>query len=257
MTRPLAQSLQEIDSRLAVAARRLVLCDYDGTLVPLAERPELAPLPNATRTLLAALAAAPHTTVGVVSGRALDDVRSLVDLPELLYAGNHGLQIAGPGLHFVQPEAARWRPELTALAGQLERAIAPLAGAWVEDKGLTLAVHFRQVAEAQRPRVAEVVRAIVAGRWRLGEGHCVYDVRPPVDWHKGAAALWIAERIGRAGLGVVYLGDDRTDEDAFAALASEITIQVGGDGPTAARYRAPSPAAATEFLQWLLEGSRT
>ncbi|MGH7451424.1 MAG: trehalose-phosphatase, partial [bacterium] len=103
-----------------------------------------------------------------------------------------------------------------------------------------------------------VVRAAVTPRhrqWQLAAGKMVYEIKPRVDWHKGAALHWIKDRVGQPKALAIYLGDDFTDEDAFAALPDGITVKVGHAEETLAKFHVANPAEVQQFLRWLLEGN--
>ena len=129
----------EVARRLQRARRILLLTDYDGTLTPIVERPELAHLPESTRMLLKALRYQPRFKVGVISGRALSDLKGRVGIHGIIYAGNHGLEIEGPGISFVNPIAEEMKPVLRVIHQVLKRALGGSRGVLVEDKGLTQA----------------------------------------------------------------------------------------------------------------------
>ena len=257
---------RQIAQRLKAARHILLLSDYDGTLTPIVERPELANIPGETRGLLQALARQRRFTVGIISGRALGDLQARVGVRGLVYAGNHGLEIEGPGVRFVNPLAEELRPILRVLHQVLSRAVAPVRGTLVEDKGLTLSVHYRLVAEDKADEVKNIFERIVAtarslGKVRTTAGKKVYEVRPEVDWDKGKAIKLLMKRFGkggrRSGLFPVYMGDDLTDEDGFRAIeryGDGLSIFVGGENTdSAASYCLRSPEEVQEFLRRLRE----
>lgn len=223
------------------SGRLVLLLDFDGTLAPIVPRPELAAIPPRTRAALDRLLAAPGVQAAVVSGRGMADARERAGIPGIAYAGNHGMEIEGPGLRRVHPEALAARPELEAVASALAPALGGVPGAWVEDKGLTLSVHYRQVPADRVAGARDAVRAAVEGRpgLRLTEGKMVLEVRPRVEWDKGRAVLFLLDHLRPPeGAPVLYLGDDTTDEDAFRALAGR-----GGAGEGI--LVDPSPPAST------------
>jgi len=240
-------------------ASLLVLADYDGTLTRIRRRPELARLDARTRAALRRLASRPGVRVGVVSGRALATVRRLARVPELIYVGNHGLEAAGLGVAFVHPAAVRARPHLARLARQLERRLRDVPGAWVENKRLSLSLHWRQVparsTERFRRLAHDTLRPWVRqGVVRVSEGKRVIEARPPVAWNKGHAVAWLARRLRVAGARVIYVGDDRTDEDAFRAVnrLQGVSIHVGAaSASSAARWRLDRPAQTRALLERL------
>lgn len=132
---------------------------------------------------------------------------------------------------------------------------------FVEDKGLTLSIHHRRVAPVDIEEVWHtVLRAVepMSDFFHVTPGAKVYEVRPLVRWNKGAAVAWIREKLGIADALVMYIGDDATVEDAFAALSdSAVTIRVGDSAATtAAHYLLPSPAEVHGFLQWVYDLSQ-
>ena len=140
----------------ATSARRqlVVFLDYDGTLTPIVKDPAAATLSEAMRDAVKSLAA--KSTVAVVSGRAREKIREFVRLEELYYAGSHGFDIDGPGglRHSVSAEII---PVLAAARDALRRSLAHVAGASVEDNRFAVSVHWRNVADAERPAVSAVV----------------------------------------------------------------------------------------------------
>ncbi|MFO0887645.1 MAG: trehalose-phosphatase [Isosphaeraceae bacterium] len=261
MTPPkLLDALPEIAGRIDRSPRIFLGLDFDGTLAPIRPTPDEVALDRAVRGWLDGLSRMSGVTVAIVSGRSIADVSARVALPGLIYAGNHGLEIAGPEVHFIEPTAAALSGELGSLASRLSGELAEVPGALVEPKGLTASVHDRNVPPADRPRVEWAVRRAAEGadgRFVIQPGLCVWEIRPWVDWHKGKAVAAILDALGRSEpLLPIYLGDDRTDEDAFAAIPDGITARVGPPRPTAARYALESPVEVAFFLRWLLENRR-
>jgi hypothetical protein len=123
--------------------------DFDGTLVPLQDSPDQVLLPVSLRRMLLALSNQENRIVAVVSGRQRSDLQARVNVPGLVYAGNHGLEISGPGFVFIEPSAIGYRDKLLEFAKDLATRIKGIPDAWVEDKGLTLSVHSRLVAPEQ------------------------------------------------------------------------------------------------------------
>jgi alpha,alpha-trehalase len=239
--------------------RRLVVClDYDGTLTAIVARPELARLSADMRDALRHVAA--RWTTAVISGRGLSDVRALVGLEELVYAGNHGLEIEGPpGSGISRRMGEDYREAVQKAAGQLEKSLADIEGLLVEDKGYSLSVHYRLVDPAQVKRIEAAVDRTVADSSQLVKRHGkkVYELRPALEWDKGRALLWLLEVLDHRGRGTlpIYIGDDVTDEDAFRALEDRgIGILVSEAAQeTAATYRLRDPAEVREFLEGIAE----
>jgi trehalose-phosphatase len=194
--------------------------DYDGTLTPIVERPEDALLSAPMREAL--IAAVRRFPVAIISGRDLDDVRDLVCIPELVYAGSHGFDIAGPDLRLELPEGAKALGELQQAADELALPLAAIAGARLERKRFAVAVHYRQVADGYVPEVEARVDEVAGRHPRLRKtgGKKVFELRPAIDWDKGRAVRWLIAELGldRPDVLPIYIGDDLTDEDAFHAL---------------------------------------
>jgi trehalose 6-phosphate phosphatase len=257
-----ANALDRLDvlrAARADAGSLLLGLDFDGTLAPIVPRPEDAALLPAARRALDALAERSDTHIAIVSGRALADVRPRVGLERVYYAGNHGLEIDGPDVARVHPVAHDARDALAALARSLDDALRPIPGVIVEDKGLTLSVHFRLVTDAaDEERVRAVVRERARAHrdLRLSDGRKVVEIRPDVDWHKGRALRFLRdtleERFGRGP--AIFIGDDRTDEDAFRELGETDCSIIVGDPPghdSVAQACLRSPQEVAEFLNGL------
>jgi trehalose 6-phosphate synthase/phosphatase len=241
-----------------LADRPLALfLDYDGTLAPIAEHPGRAALGADMREILAACVRRSDTEVAIVSGRALADVRERIGLPGLTLVGNHGLEIEGPGLEpFVHPDLRHFE----ARSRELSKALGEIGepGVWVEEKGATLTLHFRQADPTRHGAIAERARRLVrqAG-FQSRDALCAVEARPPIGWDKGDAVLHVLHaRHGPAWserVRVIYVGDDDTDEDAFRLLLGlGTTFRVGrAERQTLAARRLPGTAAVETLLRWL------
>jgi len=245
-----------------VAGRPLaVLLDFDGTLAPIVPAPEQAVLPEAGRETLRALSGRGDVLIGVISGRALDDIRRRVGLAGVVYAGNHGLEIAWDGSVWTLPAASAAREAVAGVCRRLQERLTGVAGVVVEDKGLTASVHFRQtpIPQVEEVRVAVLEEAARARQIVVRQGKQVLELWPDVTWDKGRAALAMLERAFGAQwaerAAVIYIGDDQTDEDAFIALPEPaVTVKVGSPTYlTAARYVARDVDDVARFLGLLAE----
>jgi trehalose-phosphatase len=259
------------------------MLDVDGTLAPIAPRPEEAIVPDETRRVVAALAALPNVRVVLVSGRAAADARRMVGVAKVWVIGNHGFEAVSPdGGELEQPELGPWRSAIARAARRIAPLVAPVPGVLLEDKGWTLSVHYRLADPLVVPRLIESVeRAAEPLGLRVMRGKMVVEVRPDVRVDKGTAVLRLAAELGAlpgresgvteddgdsaaatAGGSTLFVGDDRTDEDAFRALRSRsprvVTVRVthGEDIATAAEFSVEDPAAVRSFLEWLLQRSR-
>jgi trehalose-phosphatase len=254
MTQNILQSLDAVERWLARSPRCLVCADFDGTLVSLVDHQAEVSLPPRRRELLASLARQPGCQCAVLSGRALDDVRQRVALPELIYAGNHGLEIAGPSLTFREPGAPKWQRALHDLCRDLAVPLGDVPGVEVENKGLSATVHYRRAAAQDWAAIAHLVRMTVLAYgdyfW-IANGNRAHEIRPRVEWNKGCAVRWLLRTLEVPEHAVLYLGDARTDEDAFQALPSGMTLHIGGSDLSAARWHLPDAEAVEVFLIYL------
>jgi|YNPBryunderm2012_1023409.scaffolds.fasta_scaffold23142_2 trehalose 6-phosphate phosphatase len=247
--------------RRAIRERRIVLLflDFDGTLVPITDRPFAIVIPPSVQQMLAMIHNHPQAKVAVVSGRDLADLRPRVGVEELAYAGNHGLEMSGPGWEFVEPRADRLRGHLAQLLTEVADEVRRVPGAWVQNKDLSASVHYRDVAVEHHAELQQILAAHVSsaphhGVFILRSGKMVLEIRPNIAWHKGTAIDWLTPRLAPTAnepLRIV-LGDDTTDEDAFQHAAEGVTILVGrSDRYSTARYRLESPDRVAAFLAWL------
>ena len=238
----------------------MLLFDYDGTLTPIVARPEDALLATGVRRSLASLIAHPRYTVGIVSGRSLDDLAVLAGIPGIIHAGNHGMEIRGPGLEFIHPGAASAGAVLGEARDSLVAALADIPGVFVEDKGLTLTVHYRATpahlaVEVDPVVVRTTLPFVEQGDIRLTRGKMVVEIRPAVSWNKGTAIEKIREDCGGSPF-PVYFGDDRTDEDGFRVVqdAGGLAVFVGEPREgTVALHQLDSPEEVAAALRLLLE----
>ncbi len=265
----LLSTWQKVAQQLESARRILLLTDYDGTLTPIVERPELANLPGEVKQLLQSLSHQHRFTIGIISGRALLDLKNRVDIAGITYAGNHGLEVEGPGLSFVNPLASEVKPLLRIMHQILRRGLGTIRGVLVENKGLTLSVHYRQVDETKAGDLkSELDRVLIGpqatGAVRVTQGKKVYEIRPAVDWDKGKAIKLLMRKYGKggreSGLLPIYMGDDLTDEEGFRTIeryGNGISVFIGDTGASSARYFLKSPAEVTEFLRMLLKAERS
>jgi trehalose-phosphatase len=250
-----SEDRDDLVRRLAAPSRLLVASDFDGTLAPIAATPDEARLPGATLALLAQIAALPGVRVAIVSGRSIRDLADRVPIPGILLVGNHGLEMRGLGLDGERAAARSLRADLDGLLRDVGCRLADVPGVLVENKGLTGSVHYRNVPPDDTTRVTEAVHAVIGTHeaFEVHHGKKVWDVKPRLSWHKGSALRQILQRLGQPESTAVYLGDDTTDESAFAAMPNALTLFVGPPHPTAARWRADDCADALSFLEWLFE----
>lgn len=250
---PLQSQLTNLQERVAAAAMIALYLDFDGTLAPIVPRPQDAWMDKDIRAALVKLQARSDFFLAFVSGRGLDDLRRRVGLDDVVFAGNHGLEIEGKGVKFVEPHAEKLQQDRRCIIEHLEKELPKIENVEIEDKGLSASVHFRGVPEELHDHVREIVYAAIscAPSFQGISGKMVVEIRPRVNWNKGYAVSWISEHLVQANALAISIGDDTTDEDAFAALPDGITIRVGSFEATHARYSVPDLTAVRDFLIWL------
>jgi trehalose 6-phosphate synthase/phosphatase len=248
---------------LAQRPTTVLFLDFDGTLTPIVDRPEHAVLSEAARLAVAQAVRSPHIDCVVISGRALDDLRRRVGVEGLTYVGDHGFDIEGPGLRFVHPEIGRWQRALDRAAVGLERLAVP--GALIERKGASVAFHLRPLPPRVRWEAARRAEDVLASqRLRVCGGKLIVEGRPGIAWHKGHAVLEVLVRRHGADwpnrARTLYVGDDRTDEDAFVSLRGigrSILVSPGSGRSSVAEFTLPDPESVVQLVRWLAAGGFT
>ncbi|XP_027331450.1 probable trehalose-phosphate phosphatase C [Abrus precatorius] len=248
--------------------------DYDGTLSPIVADPDKAYMSKKMRATLKDIAR--HFATAIVSGRSIDKVYSFVGLAELYYAGSHGMDIKGPTNKrstkkgneavLLQP-ASEFLPMINEVYNILVEKTKSVPGAKVENNKFCLSVHYRCVDEKSWVALAEQVNLVLNEypKLKLTQGRKVLEIRPNIKWDKGKALEFLLEKsLGYANSNNVfpiYIGDDRTDEDAFKVLRSRgqgIGILVSKiPKETDASYTLQDPSEVGQFLRHLVEWKRT
>jgi alpha,alpha-trehalase len=258
-TMHLPSALTDFDriARQAKGKGLAVFLDYDGTLSPIVETPELAVLPEETRKAVLDLSL--HCPVGIISGRDLADVREKVGIDSIYYAGSHGFDIAGPkDLQVAQMVGEEFLPALDRAEKALFESLKTIDGILVERKKFAIAIHYRRVAPENVERVEAIVDAVASEQPMLRKsfGKKIFELQPRMDWHKGKALLALLTTLGLDGKEVLplFIGDDVTDEDAFRAMQGRGIGIVVWDHPyeTAATYSLNSPDQVRTFLNRLI-----
>lgn len=237
-------------SALACTPHLLVACDFDGTLAPIVEDPEVArALPEAAQALNA-LADLPGTSIALVSGRSLGNLsRVAAVIDRAIMVGSHGAEFA---THEVEVRRMRIRESLSSIGERLARSDATFR---LEDKPFGVAVHFRAADERTWEACRLHIEAAFAGldAVTIRSGKAVVEASV-LDVTKGFAIDELRRICGATG--VFFAGDDVTDEDAFRALGrADVGVKVG-DGPTIARFAVASPAALVSVLSHLHDERR-
>lgn len=246
----------EIFGRLDEKSPPAVFLDYDGTLTPIVEDPAEARLSGKARQVIKHLTR--HYSVAIISGRDLDDVRNMVGIDNIAYAGSHGFDIAGPGGSFRNQERGKeFLPALDRAEKELRRVLEDIEGTYIERKRFAIAVHYRQVNDADLSKLEERFDRVASHSPKLQKtaGKKIWELRPDVDWDKGKALLALMEELyaDSSKIMPLYIGDDITDEDAFRDIRDHgISIVVGKSRrKTLAHYKLRNTEEVREFLESL------
>lgn len=238
----------------------LLLFDFDGTLTPIVDHPDLARLPKHTRDLLGRLSQVPKVQLGIISGRILVDVKERVALGGLYYAGSGGLEIE------LKKERCRYpmTPTLALLLSEihtlLEEKLPDFPGTWIERKPAALSLHYRHLAVNRQPQllkmVAEILQPISAVHFRSVSA--AVEVTPWDGWHKGTAVHAIVaeqQQLHATSPFVVYFGDAANDAEGMEVTHQfgGLTIGIGPDAPPMAMHPVPTPDALFTGVSMLLQ----
>jgi len=246
-------NVYSIDRQLGEAPGLLVALDFDGTLAPIVDDPDAPEITAANRRAVEQLVDHPDTMVAVVSGRALGDLRPRVGIEGIRYVGNHGLEYTVDGEREVHPEAEARMDDLRTAREEIEGRVTGMEGVHVEDKAVTLTVHYRRAGQAAAEAVTAIVEDVVdpIEGLKTGSGKMIVEVKPTVEWHKGAIVERLRDEVP-APWQTVYVGDDTTDEDAFKVLGEDDFGVLVGERSTAADYRVPAQCEVSRLLNWLV-----
>ena len=236
-----------------------LLLDYDGTLAPIAKHPDFATIPVETKRVLERLANISSVNIAIISGRSLENVRSMVGINNITYAGNHGLEILHPdGTRFVHTVPSEYETNLQGLLKDLQERCCR-DGAWVENKGVIFTYHYREVPVDKRPELVAEARTLF-NKWSFtpSNARCAIEARPPVKWNKGRASIYILRTLygldWQEGVRVLFAGDDNTDEDAMRMLkgmAVSFRVTASSSVRTVANRRLPDTDSVLMMLKWV------
>ncbi len=251
MSVSLSNDLPAVSARLKSACHILLALDFDGTLAPIRDSPEKVFMPQGTAAILGKLAASQQVSVAIVSGRAVFDLKRKVNL-DVTYAGNHGLEIEGPGISFVHSDARMLQETVDHACWDVEAAVQTVRGVRIERKGLTATVHCRQAPVYLREWIEAAVRFTLRpydSRLTMRPALEAWEICPRLDWTKGSALKFLLDHMGCTCPLLVCAGDDAADEEMFAVRPEAISIRVGPHSPTRARYYVSGPGELLEFLK--------
>lgn len=237
---------------------KILMLDFDGTLTPIVQSPKEANLSKEMKNLLLKLSKKEGFYLAILSGRELKDLKERVNLQNVIYAGNHGLEgeIFGEKYLFPLPNKMLWA--LGKIQKQLHQITGKFKGTFIEDKGLTLGFHYRLVDRRRAPEIKLLINQtlkpyIMDGAVSLLADKKVIDITPNVNWNKGSFAKLIINKIHtqtKTIPTVIFIGDDLTDEDVFQVLEDGITIRVGRGRQSNAKYNLKNTKEVFTFLEW-------
>lgn len=259
-------------TNLLQGKRLAVFLDYDGTLTPIVKDPDRAFMPEQMRAAVRRVAQLFPTSI--ISGRGREKVEAFVQLKELFYAGSHGMDIVGPKANSApgdeqrlafQP-AAKYAPIMDSVFQALTHRVQEIPGASVEHNKFCVSVHFRNCSPDSYDAVVAAVKDTLHDHSNLkaSRGRKVLEIQPQVDWGKGRALSHMLKALSLDDCDDVipiYLGDDRTDEDAFKVLkqrGSGFGVLISNKmKDTDAKYTLTDPSEVMAFLTRLVEWGHT
>ncbi|XP_036222819.2 uncharacterized protein [Bactrocera oleae] len=260
---PVISSLEDFERKLPgylnAKTPLALLLDYDGTLAAIADNPKNTFMTVDMEKMLNQLAVHPKIFLSIISGRGLRDVQSRIGIKGITYAGNHGLEIeSGNGTRHDYALPAELKKHYDPMVKELTDNVQK-NGAWIEDKTVTLTYHYRDVpADKSEEQKQVAIRIIESHGFSAQLAHHAIEAKPPVNWHKGEAALLILkDRFGENWadkIKVIFAGDDNTDEDAMRFLqGSSKTFRVSLDPEiqTYADFRLAQQDVVEDLLKWI------
>lgn len=240
-----------------------IFLDYDGTLAPIKRNPHKAAISKETKKLLLKLSRQKNCKLAIISGRALKDIKRFVGLKDVSYAGNHGLEVESIGLKVKETIPFKTRTLLEKIKGYFTEKLSAVKGARIEDKGLSMSVHYRQVSPSGVRMLKSIFKEAMQPfgedeRIRVDAGKKILEIRPQTGRNKGDIVLWFLaqQRLELNGEipTPIYIGDDVTDEDAFRMLKDKgLTVFVGKSKRSEASYYLRNIKEVKDFLRRLLK----
>lgn len=238
---------------------KLLLLDFDGTLAPIVKLPREAKLPSETKKLLQQLSEKKGVYIAIISGRKLDDIKEKIGLQNIIYGGNHGLEGEFFGEKYSLPVPDKMLLTLKTIKKQMTQIAAEFKGVLIEDKDLTLSIHYRLANKQQVPEIKLLISRIlkpyiVSKLISIIEEKKVIDIIPNLKCNKGSFAALIIKKITdriKTRPEVIIIGDDRTDEDIFQKFKKGISFRVGIESNSKAKYRLKDIKAVFEFLKYI------
>ncbi len=234
--------------------RLFLFFDFDGTLVPIQNDPSSCWLGNNIKKYIKKIANQKLAHVAVLSGRSLTDLKKRIDIKDIYYGGNHGLELEGPDLKFIHPEVKPLLKTIKNTKETIKKCVSHIPGVFLEDKKLSFTLHFRMADKIGKSTAKSIFKKIILNDlsnmpYKILKGKMVLELMPRIDWDKGRAVLYILENC-KDKFFPLFIGDDITDETAFFALKGQgITIRVGRSKNTEAEYYIRSQGEIDNFFK--------
>ncbi|XP_053692340.1 uncharacterized protein LOC128740799 [Sabethes cyaneus] len=249
---------QWLGSYLANEHSFVLLLDYDGTLAEIPDRPELSVIPPQTKETLRNIVNSGKAFVVVISGRSADDVKEKVGVANVIYSGNHGLEVVYPnGGRYNQPIPKEVTDNFDQMVDQLNKEVAH-DGAWVQNKQFSISLHYRDMDPKLVPEmVLKATQIIESHGYRADPAHQALDANPPIKWNKGLAAEFILESCFNKGWKtkkIIFAGDDLTDENVMKSIKGfgrSFRITRGLEVESEADFKISSTKSVLNLLKWL------
>ncbi len=248
--------MKKILKRLERGGSVILFLDYDGTIVPIVKRPELAKPHPMRRKLLEKISK--KIPVAIVSGRSLYDLKKLVKIKGIYLIGNHGLEILFKREIWVHPYAIRMKKYIGKTLKRIEDRLKNLRGVIVEDKGLSGSIHYRLLNQDKKKALKSIIEEEISkskGKLKIKKGKKVFEIRLNLNWNKGDGVKKLLSLLNLKNEALkIYIGDDETDEDAFRIFkGGDLTILVGRKKSSFAKFRLKNVNKVWLFLKELLK----
>jgi trehalose 6-phosphate phosphatase len=228
--------------------------DFDGTLVPIRDNPAQCVLSPEMKGQLEAISMSDKACIAILSGRTVTDIRDRVNIQDVYYGGNHGIEISGPRVNYTHPDALSGKHVIEKVCSEIEKGVGRIEGTLIEKKKFGFTLHYRMADKESKALIKNVFYNIISESsdhqaFSVLRGKKVLELVPRIQWDKGKAAIFLLQKQKKNYL-PVYVGDDITDETAFKALKAQgVTIRIGRSQKTEAKYYLKGQWEMLRFLQ--------
>lgn len=253
MNDSLPDALEWAVSQYASGSRLALLFDYDGALTEFAETPDRARLAPETSRAIEDLVARPGVIVGVISGRELGELKQMVGIPGLFYAGTCGLELEFRDRTVTHPLVQHSLRLLAEVAAALEPHVSEFPDAWIERKRFGLTVHYRKLDPQVAARLHGRIESELAhwgDRLHVVTGAKAVEITPEIGWTKGTAVEFLLESLGPDPCLLLYAGNEANDVEPLWRVGAHrgIAIGVGDSPPTTAQFKVADSRAVRHLL---------